>query len=62
LPNLHPPRIVTSIVSGKRQVFVIASMLMQLPTPLDCINRAPRIETRLDRIERRLDLVPAATS
>jgi len=61
LPNLHPPRIVTSILGAKRQVFVVESMLMQLPTPLDCINSAPRIEIRLDRIERRLDLVPAAT-
>src|ERR1700730_18158276 len=42
LNSAHSPRIVTSIVSGKRQVFVIDSILMQLPTPLDCINRAPR--------------------
>ena len=42
LNSAHSPRIVTSMTSGKRQVFVSDSMLMQLPTPLDCISSAPR--------------------
>ena len=34
LNSPHSPRIVTSIRSGRRQVWFSASMLMQLPTPL----------------------------
>jgi hypothetical protein len=33
------PRITTSTTNGKRQVLVSDSVLMQLPTPLDCISK-----------------------
>jgi hypothetical protein len=33
---------VTSISSGKRHSWTMPSMLMQLPTPEDCISNAPR--------------------
>ncbi len=33
---------VTSVRNGKRKIWVSDSMLMQLPTPLDCINSTPR--------------------
>src|SRR3546814_8043578 len=42
LNSAQSPRIVTSISSGKRVIAWSARVLMQLPTPLDCISRAPR--------------------
>jgi hypothetical protein len=33
---------VTSVKNGNLQVLTSDNMFMQLPTPLDCINRAPR--------------------
>jgi hypothetical protein len=42
LNSFHSPRIVTIMSSGKRQVRFMASMLKQLPTPLDCRSSTPR--------------------
>ena len=42
LNSPHSPRIVTSVRNGKRKIWVSENMLMQLPTPLDCINSTPR--------------------
>ena len=42
LNSPYCPRMVTRISSGKRQVRASDSMLMQLPTPLDCISSAAR--------------------
>ena len=42
LNSAHSPRMVTSISSGKRPIAGSDSMLMQLPTPLDCISRTER--------------------
>ncbi|MHC2715237.1 hypothetical protein ACVIWV_004957 [Bradyrhizobium diazoefficiens] len=33
---------VTRVRNGKRRIGISDSMLMQLPTPLDCISRTPR--------------------
>ena len=38
LNSAHSPRMVTSISKGKREMVASESMLMQLPTPLDCIK------------------------
>ena len=42
LNSPHSPRIVTSVSNGKRQFSIRLSMLMQLPTPLDCISSTER--------------------
>ena len=42
LNSPHSPRMVTRARSGKRQVAIRESMLMQLPTPLDCIRSTAR--------------------
>ena len=42
LNSAHSPRIVTSIRSGNRPITGSDSILMQLPTPLDCIRRTLR--------------------
>lgn len=42
LNSAQSPRMVTIINSGKREQFWRASVLIQLPTPLDCNNKAPR--------------------
>src|SRR5438132_6405290 len=42
LNSAHSPRMVTSARCGKRQLASSDSMLMQLPTPLDCISSTAR--------------------
>ena len=41
LNSPHSPRIVMRVRNGNRQVLTSESMLMQLPTPLDCMRRTP---------------------
>jgi hypothetical protein len=42
LNSPHSPRIVTSVRNGSRKIWVSENILMQLPTPLDCISSTPR--------------------
>src|SRR5215469_7338456 len=41
-PSPKSPRMLTSVRNGKRAPLISESMLMQLPTPLDCISSTAR--------------------
>ncbi len=46
LPSPKSPRMLTSVRNGKRPPLISDSMLMQLPTPLDCISSTARAPPR----------------
>src|SRR5262249_55175047 len=45
-PSPKSPRMLTSVRNGKRPPLIRESMLMQLPTPLDCISSTARAPPR----------------